>query len=155
MDRKLRGWFAPMALTAALVAGSARAGAELSLGFADDIDGEAAPIATLAWLSADAHPWETMLGHIGERDGTGLGRTSTVTFAAVGKRLTWRRWFVGSAVALTDTDRDNRVLSGPVQFVTTLGWSHGGWSIMVRHMSNADTTGVNRGETFLLVGYAF
>lgn len=72
---------------------------------------------------------------------------------AASRRIAWESWFLSGGVALADTDGDNPVLSGPFQFMTAIGWRGRRWSVSVRHLSNANTRGANRGETFLLVGY--
>jgi hypothetical protein len=133
----------------------ARADTELALGFADEIHGETAPIATLGWVGATRHPWEALIGHIESRDGQGLSRTPTTTFIGAAKRLTYRRWFISTGIALADTNNDNEVLSGPFQFMTGIGYGGERWSIAARHLSNASIRGNNRGETFVVVGFRF
>ena len=46
---------------------------------------------------------------------------------------------------------DNDVLSGHGQFMTAAGYDFGRMALSLRHLSNGDTKGVNRGETFLLL----
>lgn len=131
----------------------ARADAELALGIANRIDDETrAGIATLAWVTDAKHPYEFQIGHIESRDALDL---PTATFVAASKRLTWKRWYGSSGIALADTHGDNRVLSGPLQFLTAVGWSAQHWSISLRHLSNAGIEGRNHGETYLMVAWHF
>ena len=129
------------------------AGVELGLGPADEIDGEGSWVATVSWLSDQRHPWEFMAGVIGSRDMTESGPTDDVAFVSVSKRLTWRGWFVQSGVAWADSD--NEVLSNHFQFQTALGYDFGRLSLSLRHLSNANTGGRNRGETWALLQYGF
>jgi hypothetical protein len=142
-----------VALMLALCAGTVSARAELGLGLVDEIEGDRTEIATLAWLTEQRHPWEFLIGHIHARDGHESLHSPSVTFAAASKRLTWRNFYLASGVALTDAD--NEILSGEVQFLSTLGWMLGDWSVALRHLSNANTGGRNRGETFLVLSYAW
>ena len=137
----------------ALAPRPASAGTEVGLGPADEIDGEGAWVATVSWLGEARHPWEFMLGVIGSRDMTESGPTDDVAFVSVSKRLTWRGWFAQGGVAWADSD--NEVLSNNFQFQTAAGYDFGRVSVSLRHLSNANTGGRNRGETFALVQFAF
>jgi len=131
----------------------AAAGLEVGLGPVDEIDGEGSWIATVSWLSEQRHPWEYMLGVIGSRDMTLSGPTDDVAFVSVSKRFTWRGWFAQGGVAWADSD--NEVLSNHFQFQTGVGYDFGRLSVSLRHLSNANTGGRNRGETWALVQYGF
>ena len=127
---------------------------EAGIGYADEIEGESSYVATLGWLSDHAHPYELVLGHIAERDGgDDAFETPSATFIGASKRLYWRRWFASVGVALTDVEND--VLSSTGQFMTGAGFTADRWTISVRHLSNADTGGRNRGETFVLFAFRF
>lgn len=141
----------------ALAPGVVHAGnAELALGIANAVEDEdTTGVATLAWVTDAPHPYELQVGHIESRADDGGPVSPTATFIAASKRLTWRRWYVSSGVALTDTHRDNRVLSGAFQFMTGIGWQSKDWSISLRHLSNAGIEGRNHGETYLMLAYAF
>lgn len=140
-------------LAAALaLATPASAGIQVGVGPVDEIDGESTWLATLAWLTGGEHPWEFLVGHIAERDTTAI-RTPDVFWISASKRLTWKRWYVTSGIAYADVD--NEVLSNHFQFQTGLGYDFGRVSVSLRHLSNANTGGRNRGETFVLVDYAF
>lgn len=142
-----------LAGTALLAPRPAAAGVELGLGPVDEIDGESAWIATASWLTGQRHPWEYMLGVIGSRDMTESGPTDEVLFVSVSKRLTWRGWFAQGGVAWADSD--NEVLSKHFQFQTGIGYDFGRVSVSLRHLSNANTGGRNRGETWALLQYGF
>lgn len=119
-------------------------------GVADEIDGRPAGVATVAWLSAQRHPWELMGGYIAEREPEGaFARVPEAYFVAVGRRLHWQRWSVSASVAWVSVD--NHVLSGHGQFLTGLAYDFGRARVGLRHMSNAGTNGRNRGETFAVV----
>lgn len=124
----------------------------VSAGVARDIDDVGTQVATFAYLSRHEHPWEFTAGHLFERNDPRY-HTASTTFVAASRRLTWRRWFVSGGVALTDAD--NEVLSGPLQFYTGAGYAGEHWTLSLRHLSNADIRGRNRGETFVLLGYGW
>jgi hypothetical protein len=146
-----------LALLLAAAPFGAHAYVELALGLADNIEEESeAGVASLAWITAHENPYEFLVGHIESRRDPPQGRLSpTATFVSASKRFTWKRWYASSGIALTDTDTDNRVLSGTLQFLTTVGWGGKRWSISMRHLSNAGIEGRNHGETYLMLAYRF
>jgi len=125
------------------------AGWQLGLGFADEIDRQHTGLATLSWLSEHPHPWEFMGGYLLARGGRSDPEVPDALFLALSKRISGRRWFLTSGIAFVD--EDNEVLSGHFQFMSGAGYSRQGWTISLRHLSNASTSGRNRGETFLLL----
>jgi len=128
-------------------------GVGVGVGVTDGIDGETTAVLTVSWLGAARHPWEFSAGYLGRRRHAKDGPAPVTVFVAVSKRLVWHRWFVsGGIVAI---DRDSDVLSGHGQFYTGAGYSTGAWTLSVRHISNGDTGGRNRGETFALLEYRF
>ena len=131
----------------------ARAGGEIGVGVTDEISGNHTHAAMLSWMTEERFPWECSIGHVADRDETSDAPSPTTTFIAVGRRINWRNWFLSTGIALVDAD--NEVLSGYGQFITGLGWRGRHLTVNVRHISNAGTTGRNRGETFLLLGYAW
>lgn len=128
----------------------ARADVHIGGGWADHFEGERTEVASLSWVGAQRHPWEWMAGYIGERKDAGV---PDAMFLALSKRLTWRRGFVSGGVAWASEDND--VLSGHGQFMTAVGYDFGRVTLSLRHLSNGDTNGRNRGETFLLLDVAF
>ena len=134
----------------------ARADAELALGFANNVEDEGnTGVATLAWVTRGERSYEFQIGHIESRADDGGPISPTSTFVAASRRLTWGHWYGSSGIALADTDDDNRVLSGPLQFLTAVGWSAEDWSVSLRHLSNAGIAGRNHGETYLMVAVHF
>jgi len=146
---KSLGWW----VAALAWAWSASASASWHVGAAavDEIDGEGSAMATVAWLTDDEHPFEFIAGYIGERD-ENLA-TPGVFWISASKRFTWKGWFAQSGIAYADVDND--VLSNHFQFQTGVGYDFGRVSLSLRHLSNANTGGRNRGETFLLLDYGF
>ena len=146
---KSLGW----GMAVLLLAGAGQAHATWHVGGAivDEIDGEGSWMATVAWLTPDEHPYEFIAGYIGERDENIV--TPDVFFVSASKRFTWKRWFAQGGIAWTDSDTE--VLSKHFQFQTGVGYDFGRVSVSLRHMSNANTGGRNRGETFLLFDYGF
>ena len=140
------------ALSCLTFASLASAGIHAGLGPVDEIEGKSSVLATLSWETGNAHPWEFMAGIIGARDAAAI-HTPRVYFGSVSKRFTWNGWFAQGGIAATNSDTE--VLSGHWQFHTGLGYRHGRYSASLRHLSNANTGGRNRGETFLLFQFGF
>lgn len=131
---------------------SAQAAVFIGLGTVDEIDGVESASATLSWETAETHPWEIMGGVIRARHNAHL-RTPRVLFATMSKRFTWKGLFIQGGIATTSSDTE--VLSGHWQFVTAFGYRYDRFTVSVRHLSNADTTGRNRGENLFLLQYGF
>ncbi|MFN3841941.1 MAG: acyloxyacyl hydrolase [Rehaibacterium terrae] len=144
-----------IALSCALALAAGKAGAEVSLGFGhvDEIEGESSHLFTLAYTTAHRHPWEFMAGHIDGRDDAGELNTPGVNFVSASKQLRFGHWFASGGIAWTDSDTE--VLSEKWQFMTGIGWRSRRFGLSLRHLSNANTGGRNRGENFLLAEYRF
>ena len=140
-------------LLACALAPPAHAGAEIGLGYAEDVDGEPAHVLALGYTTAQRHPWELLAGYVSQRDYAARAPVSDALLVAASRRLAWKGWFASAGVAWVSEDND--VLSGHAQFLTGAGWRGGPWTLSVRHLSNGDTNGRNRGETFLLLQYGF
>ncbi len=124
---------------------------ELGLGPVDEIEGVDTRSVALFALSGHRHPWEISLGLIAERRSLRIA-TPPTHFLAVGRRLELGRgFFLASAIALVD--HRSEALSSRHQFMTGLGWSGKRLGVTLRHLSNANTGGRNRGENVLWVGY--
>lgn len=108
-------------------------------------DGHAhfAPIVSAGWMAPHA-THEDHLHH-------------TVGLAAAGVR--WqspqRRWFASEQLAAVS--QRTEALSSRFEFMTSVGWQHGYFVVMLRHISNAHVLGggKNLGETMLLAGVRF
>ena len=147
---KSLGW---MVAAFALAWGAqAQAAWQVGAGPVDEIDGEGSWLGTVAWLTPGEHPWEFIAGYIDGRDAPAI-RTPGVAWISASKRFTWNGWFAQGGIAYADVD--NEVLSNHFQFQTGVGYDFGRLSLSLRHLSNANTGGRNRGETFLLLDYAF
>lgn len=128
----------------------ALAGLHVGAGAANQHHGEGATAASIAWRGQQRHPWELLLGHIGQRESANAGES---WYLAGSKRLYWRQWFVSGGLAWVNVDND--ILSGHGQFITGTGRDFGPMSVSLRHLSNASTKGRNRGETLLMLEYRF
>jgi hypothetical protein len=126
---------------------------EGALGPVDEIDGERMGAAMLSWVSDDRHPHELSVGYLQPRAGPGGRMTPRVVFVSATRRFTWRRWFWVNGVALIDGQSE--ALSSFYQFVNGIGWQGEHVTVSVRHMSNANLRGRNRGENLLLLGWRF
>lgn len=130
----------------------ASAGIHVGLGPVDEIDGKGSKMLAVSWENEARHPWEVMAGVIDERDST-IVSTPRVYFASISKRFTWKGWFAQGGIAATNSDTE--VLSRHWQFMTGIGYRHDRFTVSLRHLSNANTGGRNRGENFLLFQYGF
>lgn len=130
----------------------AHAGMHVGVGPVDEIDGQTTAMAAVTWETDKTHPWEFLVGTIHRRTPDPTS-TPDVYFLAISKRFTWRGWFVQGGVAMTSSDTD--VLSRHWQFQTGLGYRYQRFTASVRHLSNANTGGRNRGENYLLLSYGF
>lgn len=146
---KSLGWL--VAALALAWGSSAQASWHAGAAAVDEIDGEGSWMATVSWRTDQDHPWEFIAGYIAERDEKIV--TPDVFWVSASKRFTWRRWFAQSGIAWADVD--NEVLSNHFQFQTGIGYDFGRLELSLRHLSNANTGGRNRGETFLLLDYGF
>jgi len=96
------------------------------------------------------------LGWIDSRDTRKDDLDHAVFVAAGGVRiLAANHWFVSEQLAATSTRTD--ALSSRFEFMTSVGWQHGRFIVMLRHISNAHLIGggKNLGETMLLAGVRF
>ena len=131
---------------------AAMAGLHFGVGLVDEIEGERSSAATLSWETEQKHPWEFMGGVIRQRQYPAFN-TPRVYFASISKRITWHRWFAQGGIAATNSDTD--VLSAHWQFQTGIGYRYERLTLSLRHLSNANTSGRNRGENVLLLQYGF
>lgn len=66
----------------------------------------------------------------------------------------WYHHLFASIQAAGQTGRTQALSSG-YEFVSTVGWQAGHFSLQIRHISNASLKEPNRGETMALVGVGF
>ncbi|HRQ66919.1 MAG TPA: acyloxyacyl hydrolase [Xanthomonadaceae bacterium] len=126
---------------------------EAAIGPVDEIEGRRMGAAMLSWVSDDRHPHELSIGYLQPRTGVEVFNTPRVVFVSAARRFTWKRWFWVNGVVLIDGQSE--ALSSFYQFVNGIGWQHDRVTISLRHMSNANTRGRNRGENLLMVGWRF
>lgn len=97
------------------------------------------------------------LGWIDSRDTRKDDLDHEVLVAGGGVRILAanRHWFFSEQLAATSTRTD--ALSSRFEFMTSVGWQHGHFIVMLRHISNAHLLGggKNLGETMLLAGVKF
>ena len=147
--KSLLGWV--VAAFALAWGAQAQATWHVGAGPVDEIDGEGSWLATVAWRTAHEHPYEFIVGRIDGRDEN--IHTPDVYFVSASKRFTWKHWFAQGGIAWANSNTE--VLSHHFQFQTGIGYDFGRVSLSLRHLSNANTGGRNRGETFLLFDYGF
>lgn len=128
---------------------------EIGLGLLDEIDDQGSQVGTLSWFPRDGEwPLELMVGHMRGRDQRpdALGSPS-VNFLSFSLQRQWKHWFLGFGVAAIDDQSE--VLSSTHQFLSSAGYRWGDFSLVLRHMSNGNTGGRNRGDNLLTLNYAF
>ncbi len=139
----------------------AQSNLEVAAGVSLTRDNESTPIATVTWLP-EWRPfgergelrWELGATHVRPRADTAYDLDHTVTVVHGGYRYQRDNGFttgfgVGLQVGHTDA------LSGNPQFITTLGWRWGDFSLLARHISNASIRQPNDGETMLQAAWRF
>jgi hypothetical protein len=125
---------------------------QVAAGFADEIDDDYAPVATVGYLTDHRFPIEIVGGYIGPRT-VESGDINSTAFIGADLRWAGKWWFVGGGLAFVN--RETEILSSDYQFMTLGGLRFSNWIFTLRHLSNADTGGRNRGETFLTLGYGW
>ena len=131
---------------------STLAGVHVGLAQVDEIEGVTSKAATLSWETDQRHPWEFMGGVIKARNDARLS-SPRVIFGSVSKRFTWHGWFAHGGIAATNSDTEE--LSRHWQFMTGIGYRYQRLTVSVRHLSNANTGGRNRGENLFLLQFGF
>lgn len=121
-------------------------------GIAAEIDKDSAPVATVGYLTDHRFPIEIVGGYIGSRT-IESGKVDPTVFLGADLRWAGEWWFVGGGLAFVDNQSE--ILSSSYQFMTLGGLRWSDWVLTLRHLSNADTRGRNRGETFVTLGYAW
>ena len=135
---------------------------EVAAGVSTTTDREFTRVASVAWL-----PELRQLDNAVLRADTGLvfvdGRspvrdrdlTDDVWVGYVGLRYerTDNGLSLGGAVGVQSGETD--ALSGDPQFITTVGWRWGSFSLHLRHISNASLHSPNDGETGLAAAWRF
>ena len=121
---------------------------------------EDTPVASVAWLPAWREHrggmlhWEFGALHLRARSDSDYDNDEHVTVFHGGlryERASGLTAGIGVGVQSGSTD----ALSGSPQFVSTLGWRWGRFSLLGRHVSNASLHQPNDGETMLLGTWRF
>lgn len=96
-----------------------------------------------------------LTGVLGAVGGRARAYARTVVLGGAGARLQrqGQSWFFEENVVVAGGRTP--ALSGPVEFMTSFGWSVEQWELVARHVSNAGFSGPNQGETMILVGRRF
>lgn len=135
---------------------------EASAGISLTRNNESTPIATVAWLpewrTLGEHGqlrWEVGATHVRPRERTAYDLNHVVTVVHGGYRYerSDNGFTTGFGIGLQVGHSD--ALSGNPQFITTLGWRWGRFSLLARHISNASIRQPNDGETMLQGAWRF
>lgn len=157
-----RPLLALLLLAAGALATPAWAQVEAAAGVSLTRNNESTPIATVTWLP-EWRPfrehgqlrWELGATHVRPRDRTAYDLDHVVTVVHGGYRYerTDNGFTTGFGIGLQVGHTD--ALSGNPQFVTTVGWRWGRFSLLARHISNASIRQPNDGETMLQGAWRF
>jgi len=134
------------------VTAESQAGIHVGIGKVDEIDGQGSEMAAISWETEEKYPWEFLVGTIRGRtpDPTAM---PDVYFGSVSKRIYWGNFYGQFGVAMTNSD--NEVLSEHWQFQSGIGYRYNRFTLTLRHLSNGNTGGRNRGENYLMLQYGF
>jgi hypothetical protein len=161
-NRPRRSGARPLVAVLLLAAAApALAQVETALGVSLTRNNESTPVATLTWLPAwrpygerGELRWEAGVTHVRPRENTSYNLNDLVTVVHGGARYERDNGFtagfgLGAQIGHSDA------LSGNPQFVSTIGWRWGRFSLLLRHVSNASIREPNDGETMLQGAWRF
>lgn len=147
-------------LLCALSAGVAAQQVEVGAGLSFTRDNEDTPVVSLAWLPAWREfrggmlHWELGAMHVRGRSDSDYDNGDDVTVFHGGLRYERPSGLVGGfGVGVQSGETD--ALSGSPQFISTVGWQWGRFSLLARHISNASLHQPNDGETMLQAAWRF
>ena len=133
---------------------------ELGAGVSLTRDNDTTPVVAADWLprwrefaGGQLH-WETGLLHVRGRGGSRLDNDHDVTLLHGGLRYERPSGLVGG-FGIGVQAGETEALSGGPQFISTLGWRWGRFSLLARHVSNASLHQPNDGETLLQGAWRF
>ena len=116
------------------------------------------PVAAADWVGGNRQ-WEGItfqpdvgLTYVASRRHQGADFGQGAWVAAAGVRFSEISHHVFFSFQVGAAAPQTPALSSTQQFVSTLGWSHYGLVVLVRHISDGSTRKPNLGETMLLVG---
>lgn len=133
---------------------AAAAQVEVGAGVSFTRDNEDTPFATVAWLPewrefrGGTLRWEVGAMHVRGRSDSNYDNGGDVTLFHGGLRYERPSGLVGG-FGIAVQDGWTEALSGDPQFISTLGWRWGRFSLLARHISNASLHQPNDGETML------
>ena len=142
-----------------LLAGNVWAGSlEVGVGQTYKLDGVSneRQAVNIAYVEEGLLATEIAVGHLKGKDLDGDDRDDPdleepVNYIALGKRLTWKRVYVGLGGALVDQTSSR--LSSAFQFKSQIGVLLGPVTVKLEHLSNAGIKGDNGGENIATVAY--
>ena len=142
------------------VSAAAAAQVEVGAGVSLTRGNEDTPVAAVAWLpewrgyrGGTLH-WELGAMHLPGRSDSDYDNGDDVTIVHGGLRYERPSGLVaGFGVGVQDGWTE--ALSGDPQFISTLGWRWGRFSLLARHVSNASLHEPNDGETMLQGAWRF
>ncbi len=129
----------------ALVPLAAGAQTGVALGYTGQHDGQRGQVLMLDYVPGTS-PWDFTAGTI---RGTENRDTSWV---AASYEIVDQHLFASFGPALIT--HQSSTLTSQFQFMTSFGYHHGNWYVMVRHLSNGGLRGVNIGENVVAIGWA-
>lgn len=161
-NRLRRALVALSCIAACGACSGALAQVEATAGVSLTRDNESTPVASVAWLPEwrgfGEHGqlrWEVGAVHVRGRSDSDYDNADDVTVVHGGYRYerTDNGFTTGFGVGLQAGHTD--ALSGNPQFITTVGWRWGRFSLLARHISNASLHQPNDGETMLVGAWRF
>ena len=133
---------------------------EVGAGVSATRGNDTTPVAGIAWVpewrefrGGTLH-WDVGAIHVRGRNGSRLDNHDDVTVVHGGLRYERPGGLVlgfGAGVQSGETE----ALSGDPQFISTIGWRWGRFSVLARHISNASIHQPNDGETMLQAAWRF
>ena len=140
--------------------GNAAAQVEVGAGVSLTRGNEDTPVAAVAWLpewrefrGGTVH-WELGAMHVRGRSDSDYDNGDDVTVFHGGLRYERPSGLVGGFGVGVQSGKTD-ALSGDPQFISTLGWRWGRFSLLARHISNASLHQPNDGETMLQAAWRF
>jgi len=127
---------------------------EVGAGVSFTRDYETTPVASVAWVPEWREfkgwmlHWEVGAMHVPGRSDSDYDNGDDVTVFHGGLRYERPSGLVGGFGVGVQTGHTD-ALSGDPQFISTLGWRWGRFSLLARHISNASLHQPNDGETML------
>lgn len=158
----LAAGLAALALALVALPAEAASNVEIAAGVSTTTDREFTRVASVAWLPELRRldnavlRVDTGLVHVegrGQVAGRDLADDVWVGFVGLRYERTDNGLSLGAAVGAQSGETD--ALSGDPQFITTVGWRWGSFSLQLRHISNASLHSPNNGETGLAAAWRF